>query len=172
MLKVELFIIPLLLSHSHLIYIYTFFFFLRGAVFQNSDSHPNKYGFFFSDSAQLCAKEQECYTLSFHVSGGITPFGATKSWPTLLSKITISQFWGLKESSSPPTSFYILTVLKEHQFPFPEAASPVLMAEPSRCRHHPNTAASLFDINGFSLTYDGKNASFLPIISQRDAKCL
>lgn len=46
------------------------------------------------------------------------------------------------------------------------------MAEPSHCRHHTSTTASLFDINGFSLTYDGENASFLPIISQRDAKCL
>lgn len=29
---------------TYLIYIYTF---LRGAVFQNSNSHPNKHGFFF-----------------------------------------------------------------------------------------------------------------------------
>lgn len=166
MLKVELFIILLLLSRSHILYTYILFFGV-GATFQNSNSHPNKHGFFFW--VQLCAKEQECYTLSFHDSGSITTFGTTKSWPTHLSKITISQFWGLRECSSPPTSFYIMIVPKEHCFPLPEAASQVLMAEPS---HHTNTTASLFDINRFSLTYDGENASFLPIISQRDAKCL
>lgn len=166
MLKVELFIILLLLSRSYILYTYILFFGV-GATFQNSNSHPNKHGFFFW--VQLCAKEQECYTLSFHDSGSITTFGTTKSWPTHLSKITISQFWGLRECSSPPTSFYIMIVPKEHCFPLPEAASQVLMAEPS---HHTNTTASLFDINRFSLTYDGENASFLPIISQRDAKCL
>lgn len=170
MLKVELFIILLLLSHSHLLYTYILFFFEGELYFRILTPILTNMDFFFW--VQLCAEEQECYTLSFHDSGSITTFGTTKSWPTRLSKITISQFWGLKECSSPPTSFYTMTVLKEHYFPLPEAASQVLMAEPSHRRHHMNTTASLSDINRFSLTYDGENASFLPIISQRDAKCL
>jgi len=51
------------------------------------------------------------------------------------------------------------------------AASQVLKLQPTHHRHHTNTAVSDFDINGFSLTDDGENASFLPI-SQKDFKFL
>lgn len=63
------------------------------------------------------------------------------------------------------------TVHEEQNFSLPMGASQELKLQPSHGRHHTDTLASDFDINGFHLTDDGENASFLPI-SQKHFKFL